>query len=608
MNRVDSPELIAPKLNSFVAFVDSQARSAQPAWAVPSLSFQTTMATAGHTVTICFGERDMLTTSADGQCTLLLAGEIYRPQTPNAGERLLDLYEQQGLDFVQGLNGAFCLLLIDRRADVIAVATDKENTFKVLVSDFDGRLVISNSIYLQPVRGARIDQTALACYMAAGYVFNDRTLFEGVRVLDSSSVYSVQDHTLKQHKYWQYRFPSSTRNVPVSTLQHELGDLIVEAVRVRIKDDQPTYVSLTAGTDSRAILGVLADHLHLSDVQCFTYAYGAVKPGTDEQLAGKLAALCGYPHAVIPSFDGDVVNTLKRNGRLGGGMAQVCDEVDAWIRLGASLDSDTKPVLLTGDTRFVGLDFRMKTDNDAAAGAFMTDFTALAWLEQGIGSAAYREFVAATQAEIDLAVKRLSPTENRFDLRDLLRFYQVHSRRTATWREYYSSRFFRTAHPFLDDDILEFFCQLPSSLRREKRLYLETVTRMFPRLFALPLATSASYASFWQTAIRDQRAGIRSLLQGEPSPLDEIIAPEFLLALLAAEDTSLRRSKQLARTALKKTYHLLKRTGLGDIGYVAPSLFHPAVSVQTFLTRALTLRCFLSEIRHHPLILPSVVS
>ncbi len=547
----------------------------------------------------------MLTTSADGQCTLLLAGEIYRLQTPNTGETLLGLYERQGLDFVQGLNGAFCLLLVDRRSDLITVATDRENTFKVLVSDFDNQLVISNSIYLQPVRGARIDRTALACYLAAGYVFNDRTLFEGVRVLDSSSIYCVEGHSLRQHKYWRFAFAPSTRNVPVSTLQHELGDLLVEAVRVRTQGSQPAYLSLTAGTDSRAILGILADSLHLADVRCFTYAHGPVKPGSDEQLAGPLAALSGYQHTIIPSFDGDVVSTVKRNGRLGGGMAQVCDEVDAWIRLGASLGDGPKPVLLTGDTRFIGLDFRMMTDEDAAAGAFMTDFTALAWLEQGIGSAAYHEFVAATRSEIDLAVKKLLPTQNRFDLRDLLRFDQVHSRRTATWREYYCGRFFRPAHPFLDDDILEFFCQLPYELRREKRLYLDTVTRMFPRLFALPLATSASYASFWRAAIREQHSSIRSLIQGEPSPFDDIIAPELLTALLDAERTSVARSKHLAKAALKKTYHLLKRAGLHHVGYAVPSLFRQSVSAQTFVTRALTLRCFLAETIQHPLILPS---
>ncbi len=538
----------------------------------------------------------MLTTSADGQCFVVLCGDLYQPESAESGQVILDLYAGRGRDFIKDLHGLFALLLVDRRADEIILATDRDSSFKVFVSWENGTLIASNSLYLHPVQGRPIDRAAVACYLAAGYAYNDRTPYEGVRVLESGSTYHLHDAKLDHVKYWRYQFDATPKSTPLESLKKDLRDLVIEAIRLRLRSDRAPWLSLTGGYDSRVILAVLAKCLRVPDVQCFSYAYGEVLPDSDESYAGRLAALCGYSHQIVPSFDGDVLRVIQRNGHLCGGSADVSDEIDAWFTLGTNVAAGPMPVLFSGDTRFLSFDFDIKNVRDATTGSYMPDFNVLSWTKSLLGAATYREFASAVDNELDIAVKRTPPSDDLYAFRDMLGFEQAHVRLTGPWREYFPGRFFKQARPFLDDSLLELFLRLPTDLRRAKRLYMETFTEMFPELFALPRATSASYASYWRPAIQRQSAELIRLVEGQPSPLDDVIEPDILVALLNTDLTSYTRTYSFTRSALKKSYAWLKRTGLPGLPATRPSLFKKPVAEHRFLSRALTLRSFMAEV------------
>ncbi len=589
---LQSPK-IASRPNSFVAFFDPKQGAVESVKGAVRLPFKVTVETNEYTATIFYGERDMLTVSPDGQQTLVFAGELYRPRSANTGQTLLGLYEKQGLDFVRDVNGNFSLLLIDRATHQILIATDRGNTFKVLVSWAGDSLIASNSIYLQPLHGARLDRTAVATYLSMSYIYNQRTPFEGLSILDGASVYQLHERKLSPHKYWQFIFQPDT-SASVQTLQKEFGDVLVEAVRIRLQPDYKTYLSLSGGYDSGGILGILAA-LQVPDVRCFSYAHGQPRADSDERVAQQMAALYGYEHQIIPAFDGDIVAAIQRNGHLGGGMTRPADEVDAWMRLGAIVENGPLPVLFNGTTHLHKPDWEIRNVADSVASAHMFDFSLLDWLKKSIGSSAYDEYVASTRAEIDLAVKRVPPTKDGLDLRDMLRFDQIHSRQALTWREYYSGRFFRSASPLLDDDLVDFLLRVPSPLRRARRIYIDTITAMFPRLFALPRARSASYSTYWNDAIKRQKSDLYAFIQGQSSPLDEIIAPEILLALLDTDLAAHTRPNAFLWAAATRAYRLLKKAHWHRSGLVRPSFFRSTVPATAFLVRALTLRSFLAE-------------
>ena len=589
---LNQPDPYVYKPDTFVALCVPRDQPV-PSAPVSTLAHTTTIETATCTITIHYSDAAMLTVSPNGSRTVIFSGDLYRPQADHPGDAVLRLYDRRGIDFAEDLHGAFALLLVDTQAGEILSVTDRENSVKLLVQWAGESLVVSNSAYLQPTRGLAIDRAAVAAYLAAGFSYNDRTLYAGVHMLDGASVYRLRDGKLDQRPYWKFVFSPS--GAPLETLKQELADRLIEAVRVRVRADRPTYLSLSAGEDARAILGALAK-LGVPDVCCFTYTLNeAGQPDSDEALSAQLARMAGYSHRLVRSFDGDAVSVIRRNASMGGGMAQVCDEVDAWLTLGAQVEGKPMPVMFTGDTRFFRFDFEVRSAQDATFGSYMPDFTVLSWLRPLIGERHYGDFLDATRSDLAEAVRRVGPTDDGYELRDMLGFHHIHSRLTGTWREYYAGRWFRQARPLLDDDILDLFLRTPTPLRRNKRLYIATVSELFPQIFAVPRAASASYATYWPEAIRRQNAGLRALVEGRPSPLDDVIAPEILLDLLSSDLPSITRANSLLGAAVKSGYRALKRLNWRWMPFARPSLFRTAVPAQKFLTRALVLREFLAD-------------
>ncbi|HWA94462.1 MAG TPA: hypothetical protein VG844_07655 [Terracidiphilus sp.] len=42
-----------------------------------------------------------------------------------------------------------------------------------------------------------------------------------------------------------------------------------------------------------------------------------------------MASLVGYPHQILESYHGSILATIESNARLGQGLSNFCDEIDA---------------------------------------------------------------------------------------------------------------------------------------------------------------------------------------------------------------------------------------------------------------------------------------
>jgi hypothetical protein len=63
------------------------------------------------------------------------------------------------------------------------------------------------------------------------------------------------------------------------------------------------------------------------------------------------------------------------------------------------------------------------------------------------------------------------------------------------WREYFTGQVGYVHNPYLDGGILNFVKKMPGQLRKEKFLFRDTITNMFPELFSIGPATSSGYHS-----------------------------------------------------------------------------------------------------------------
>ncbi len=583
-----------PKPHSFLTLLRPKGAEVDPQ--PPRLPFRLSFETPDYYGAVSYGEREMLTQSADGNSFVILSGALYRPQSADAGATILALYARRGADFVHDLNGQFALLLVDQRAGQIIFVTDRLNSIKLIVSEASGALAVSNSMDIHPIR-ARIDSAAVASILVAGFAYNNRTLIDGTRLLAGGSIYQPRGLALEQRRYWDY-LPANPPDSPARAveLQHELEEAIVDATRVRLRGERPVYLSLTAGYDSRGVLGLLTERLRVPNIRAFTYAYGDVLPVTDEALAPQLASRAGVEHRLIPGFNGNVVTMLTHIAQWGAGIADICDELDAWRTLQQETSSGPRPLLFTGDVTLIGSDQRLASVADAVTVSRMPDFSAVRWIEPLIGRAQYRQWVDVTRAEINRMVKDYLPVSDYSILRDRLRYDGRDSGVFAPWREYYAGRVFEIASPMTDERVIDVFMKMPVSLRRGKKLYHQTLTTMFPELFALPRASTAGYATYWQAAFAQQAEDIRAWIDEQPSPLDDLIEPNVLLALLDSDLASHGRRYTSFRLRLRKAYRWLRNlTGSTPI-FARPSLVRPIIPAHRVLSRALVLRAVLQSV------------
>ena len=539
---------------------------------------------------------DMRTSSPERQIALVLRGELYGRLCGTDRQCLIEAYVQQGPDFLTSLNGSFCLVLVDARDGTLVVATDRLNSKKIYCSASDDYVAFSSSIFLHPARHLTLDRAAVACYLANGALHNNRTPFNEIRVMGRASISQYHDGAIRSNTFWEYRFNNEYAAKPYKQLKQELRDLLVEAVKARVPPTSPPCISLSAGYDSTAILGIIGSCLRIRDVQCFSYGFGQVAPASDEFLSQQMATLYRYPFRIIPSFAGSLKTVIERNARLGQGTSHFCHEVDAWFELGHNGSRSDEQLLFVGDECLGWINRPMASYTDVLQAVAIHDFSHLSWLEQYLDRISMELFSEAVQNDLDAIVRSCPTSDDLHDVKDYLYLDQRLSHVIMPWRENFPGRFFTVANPLLDNAILDFMQKVPSMLRRGKRLFKDTVRDMFPDLLRIKRAQSSSFTSYLDEALQAQKAELIAFVEQETSPLDTLLPQEALIHIL--RDYVYVPPQSRLRDWPKS---VLRRVLQGTTGYdwAASRVRVPhagAVARAKFLERALVLRTFLARI------------
>jgi asparagine synthase (glutamine-hydrolysing) len=302
---------------------------------------------------------------------------------------------------------------------------------------------------------------------------------------------------------------------------------------------------------------------------------------------------------------------IERNAQLGQGVSHFCHEVDAWFEVGPKGCQDEEKRLFVGDECLGWIDRPMESYADVLHAVAISDFSHLGWLEHYIDSASIRLFAEAVKADIQTITKRCPESDDLHDTKDYLYLDQRLNHVIMPWRENFAGRFFTVVNPLLDNTILDFMQKVPSTLRRGKRLFKDTVHDMFPDLFRGRRARSSSYASYWDRSLQTQKADLASLVSQEASPLDSIFPQEALIRILRDYVYVPPRARlwNLPRRALRQVLYrmpLYNRTASKgrkqDKVHASPP--RPLITSQ-FLARALVLRTFLARIaKQNPSVIP----
>ena len=209
----------------------------------------------------------------DGSVTVVYNGEIYnylelrerlvakghRFRTKSDTEVIVHLYEEKGETFLGDLNGMFGIALWDHRQKRLLLARDRLGV-KPLYYRWDGeRLHFASEIkgiLADPEVPRAVDPLALRDYLAFQNVFGDKTLFEGIRILEPGTVLTAEGGRVAVRPYWDLAFRRDDGDTTAWAGRY--GALLEESVRMQLISDVPLGSHLSGGIDSSSVVSIAA--------------------------------------------------------------------------------------------------------------------------------------------------------------------------------------------------------------------------------------------------------------------------------------------------------------------------------------------------------------
>ncbi len=230
-------------------------------------------------------------TTEDGRVSVAQNGEIYNYlelrrdllgahqfRSDCDTEVIAHLYEERGDATFPALRGMFAIAVWDARRRRLILARDRTGK-KPLYYLRTARELLYASEPKAIVRALGtcpdVDHAALRSYLTFGYVDGPGAIFQGMHRVPPGGYLAVDAESgAERHEcYWSWPRPSADANEPLDDLLERLRGTLDEAVRIRLRSDVPLGAFLSGGTDSAAVVGLMARH-SARPVKTFTIGFG----------------------------------------------------------------------------------------------------------------------------------------------------------------------------------------------------------------------------------------------------------------------------------------------------------------------------------------------
>jgi asparagine synthase (glutamine-hydrolysing) len=232
-----------------------------------------------------------------------------------AGSWLVHFYEEEGDRFFEKLNGLFSGLLIDKRQSKAFLFNDRYGVERIYWHETDDGLFFASEAkallrILPELR--EFDQEGVTQFLTFGCTLEGRTLFQGVRLLPTGSVWSFENRECHKQKYFSPAIWESQPTLTLDAFQSRFEETLKRILPRYLESDSKVGVSLTAGLDSRMIMACLPQ-VRAKPI-CYTFS-GEKRDTLDVRLAGRVAETCGLEHQILrlgPDFFSDFASHVDR--------------------------------------------------------------------------------------------------------------------------------------------------------------------------------------------------------------------------------------------------------------------------------------------------------
>ncbi len=180
-------------------------------------------------------------------------------------EVVIHLYEEEGADCVQRLNGMFAFAICDLRSatPTLVLARDHFGVKPFYYFQQGCRLAFASEVKaLLEVEGIdpELDPESLHQYLTFLWVPDPKTMFRGIYKLPAGHYAIFRDGELTIRQYWDLTFPPASASFPRSEqdLAQEVRERFRHSVERQMVSDVPIGAFLSAGLDSSSIVAMMS--------------------------------------------------------------------------------------------------------------------------------------------------------------------------------------------------------------------------------------------------------------------------------------------------------------------------------------------------------------
>ncbi len=228
----------------------------------------------------------------------------HRFYTRSDTEVIIHLFEEYGTAFLDELNGQFAIAIYDSSRQSLFLARDRMGIRPLFYTFFDNRILFSSEIKsifaFDSAVPREIDHNVLAEIFTFWTPSGSDTVFKGIKQLAPATWMLISsDGKLTKGQYWQLSFVPEDTAIEKSAddLSRELCELLVDAVRIRLRSDVPVGAYLSGGIDSSAITSLIKNYTS-NRLETFSVAFSdEVYDESGQQM--EVSDYLGTEHHVI---------------------------------------------------------------------------------------------------------------------------------------------------------------------------------------------------------------------------------------------------------------------------------------------------------------------
>lgn len=227
---------------------------------------------------------------------LRASGYQFRSQSDT--EVLLALYERDGIEFLQKLEGMYAFALWDARRERLLLARDRIGIKPLFYSCDGSRLLFASELkaLLADRRVAcDVDHAALASFFRLMSIPDPQSIFRGIKKLLPGHYLLLERGQMSIHEYWDVTTTHAEENASIEHSICEFGSAFRRAIKSHMVADVPVGAFLSGGVDSSAVVAVASGESS-TPLRTFAISFRGLADFDEAPFAARVAALYRTAH------------------------------------------------------------------------------------------------------------------------------------------------------------------------------------------------------------------------------------------------------------------------------------------------------------------------